>query len=73
MATGTALGGMRGFWGPALGTAALVLLQELALRATLAHGLVLGLLLVAMVFLCPDGIAAAEPAARRWLLARKPG
>jgi branched-chain amino acid transport system permease protein len=73
MATGTALGGMRGFWGPALGAAALVLLQELVLRATLAHGLVLGLLLVAMVFLCPDGIAAAGPAARRWLLARKPG
>jgi branched-chain amino acid transport system permease protein len=67
------LGGMRGFWGPALGAVGLVLLQELALRATLAHGLVLGLLLIAMVFLSPGGIAAAGPAVRRWLFARKPG
>ncbi|HEV8308077.1 MAG TPA: hypothetical protein VGW35_10455 [Methylomirabilota bacterium] len=67
------LGGMRSFWGPALGAVGLVLLQELALRATLVRGLVLGLVLIAMVFLCPDGIAAAGPLIRRWLFARKPG
>jgi branched-chain amino acid transport system permease protein len=72
MVLAVVLGGMRGFWGPALGAVALVLLRELALRVAPAHGLVLGLLLIAMVFLCPDGIASAGPAARRWLFPRKP-
>jgi branched-chain amino acid transport system permease protein len=67
------LGGMRGFWGPALGAAALVVLQEVALRATLARGLVLGLLLIATVALCPDGIAAAGAALRRARGARAAG
>jgi branched-chain amino acid transport system permease protein len=51
------LGGSRRLLGPAIGALAVTLLQELALRASLSHGLVLGALLVAAVFAFPRGVA----------------
>jgi len=65
------LGGTRQFWGPVLGAFGLVALQELALRFTLGRGLVLGILLIAVVLVCPEGLAEALPALRR-RLARLP-
>lgn len=67
------LGGTRQFWGPVLGAFGLVALQELALRFTLAHGLVLGILLIAVVLVCPEGLAAALAAARRRIPGANPG
>lgn len=53
----TMLGGSRHFLGPVVGAVAFTTLQELALRVTLYHGLVLGLLLIAVVFVFPEGLA----------------
>jgi len=52
------LGGSRHFLGPAIGALAVTLLHEVALRASLSHGLVLGGLLIAAVFAFPGGVAA---------------
>jgi branched-chain amino acid transport system permease protein len=51
------VGGSRHFLGPVLGAVFLTLLEELALRVTLYHGLVLGALLIAVVFAFPGGAA----------------
>jgi branched-chain amino acid transport system permease protein len=52
------LGGSRHFLGPTLGAFAVTLLQEGALRASLHHSLILGVLLIVVVFLFPGGVAA---------------
>jgi len=52
------LGGSRHFLAPAIGAVAVTVLHELALRASLSHGLVLGALLVAAVFAFPGGVAS---------------
>jgi branched-chain amino acid transport system permease protein len=51
------VGGSRHFLGPVLGAVLLTLLEELALRVTLYHGMVLGALLIAVVFAFPGGAA----------------
>lgn len=53
----TVLGGSRHFLGPVAGAFALTGLQELALRFALYHRLILGVVLVAVVLVLPDGIA----------------
>jgi len=55
----TIVGGSRHFLGPALGAAALTMLQQVALRASLHHGLVLGALLILVVLAFPGGMAEA--------------
>jgi branched-chain amino acid transport system permease protein len=62
----TVLGGTGHFWGPVAGAFALVAIQELALRATHLRGLVLGTLLVALVLVCPGGLAGGRAAFRAW-------
>ena len=58
------LGGTRHFLGPVLGAAAVVALDEIALRFALYHGLVFGVLLISAVLLFPDGLVGA--AVRLW-------
>lgn len=55
----TVLGGSRHFFGPVVGAFALVVLKEMALRFTLYHSLVLGVMLIVVVFTFPGGIAGA--------------
>ena len=52
------LGGSRYFWGPVIGSLALVALKEVALRFAIYHGLVLGVMLVLGVGLLPGGLTA---------------
>ncbi len=53
----TVLGGTGRFLGPVAGAFAFVALQELSLRVTLYHGLVLGAILIVVVLAFPRGIA----------------
>lgn len=55
----TVLGGHRHFLGPVIGAIALAGLQEFALRFTLYHSLILGILLIAGVLAFPGGIAGS--------------
>jgi len=57
MVLATVLGGPWHFWGPVVGAFAFTAIQEVSLRFTLYHGLVLGVLLIAVVLLCPGGLA----------------
>ncbi len=59
------VGGSRHFLGPVLGAVLLTLLEELALRVTLYHGMVLGALLIAVVFAFPGGAAGLLGRLRR--------
>jgi branched-chain amino acid transport system permease protein len=59
----TIVGGSRHFAGPLVGAAVLVGLEYLALRATLAHGLVLGALLITVVLVAPGGVVGGAVAA----------
>ena len=53
----TVLGGPQHFLGPVLGAFAFAAIQELSLRFTLYHSLVLGLILIAVVLVYPRGLA----------------
>jgi branched-chain amino acid transport system permease protein len=53
------LGGTRHFLGPVLGAFVVVALKEASLRFPIYHNLVLGIMLVAVVRLFPDGLAGA--------------
>jgi branched-chain amino acid transport system permease protein len=53
----TVIGGSRHFMGPILGALVMALLEELAFRVSSYHGLVLGALLIAVVFVFPGGVA----------------
>jgi branched-chain amino acid transport system permease protein len=55
----TVLGGTTQFWGPLVGAVAFVGLQDIALRFTLYHSLVLGIMLITVVFAFPGGIAGS--------------
>ena len=55
----TVLGGTRHFAGPVLGALAAVALDEVALRFALYRGLILGGLLVAVVWVFPEGLMGA--------------
>lgn len=55
----TVLGGTRHFAGPILGAFAFVILHDIALRWTEHREVVLGLLLIAVVFAFPGGIAGS--------------
>jgi branched-chain amino acid transport system permease protein len=61
----TVLGGSRHFWGPVAGAGAFVVLEEVSLRAVAGRGLILGGLLIAVVFLAPDGLAGLAARLRR--------
>ena len=61
------LGGTRQFLGPVAGAFGFAVLEDLSSRVTEYRGLVLGLLLVAVVFVFPGGLAgAATRLASRW-------
>ena len=62
------LGGIGFFWGPAIGAAALTLLNHQITSITQYWPLVLGVVLVTLLFVFPGGIAGAT----RLLLGRKP-
>ena len=63
----TILGGSRHFLGPVLGAFAFVAMQEVSLRFTLYHSLVLGVMLVAVVLAFPGGLAGgANTVINRW-------
>jgi branched-chain amino acid transport system permease protein len=62
----TIIGGTRWFLGPVVGAAAFVLLQHVANRFALSHGLILGGLLIAVIFVCPGGIAEATARVVGW-------
>lgn len=70
MVLATVLGGTRHFLGPVLGAFAFVALQEVSLRFTLYHGLVLGVLLIAVVLLLPDGVTGGGTAVMKRLVRR---
>ncbi|HET8576254.1 MAG TPA: branched-chain amino acid ABC transporter permease [Methylomirabilota bacterium] len=50
-------GGSRHFLGPVLGAFLMTILEEFALSVSLYHGLTLGALLIAVVFVFPSGVA----------------
>jgi branched-chain amino acid transport system permease protein len=64
------LGGMGSFWGPAVGAAALTLLNHQITAVTQYWPLVLGIVLVVLLFVFPGGILGALGAARARLRAR---
>jgi branched-chain amino acid transport system permease protein len=53
------LGGMGSFWGPAVGAAALALLNHQITSVTQYWPLVLGTILIVLLFAFPAGIAGA--------------
>jgi branched-chain amino acid transport system permease protein len=53
------LGGTRHFLGPVLGALVVFALREVSLRFPIHHDLILGIMLVATVRFCPDGLAGA--------------
>jgi branched-chain amino acid transport system permease protein len=55
----TLLGGMGAFWGPAVGAAALIWLNQQIVSYTEYWPLVLGTILVVLLFVFPGGIAGA--------------
>ena len=63
------LGGMGSFWGPAVGAAALTLLNHQITSVTQYWPLVLGVVLVVLLFTFPGGIVGASTAAWRRLRA----
>lgn len=67
----TVLGGPRHFLGPVFGAFAFAALQEISLRFTLSHGLVLGVLLISVVVALPDGLTGGAIAVMNRL--RGPG
>ena len=62
----TIIGGTQWFLGPVVGGAIFVALQYIATRFALSHGLILGLLVIAVVFACPGGIADAVARVFGW-------
>ncbi|HUH85530.1 MAG TPA: branched-chain amino acid ABC transporter permease [Stellaceae bacterium] len=70
----TILGGMGHFWGPVVGAATLVLLNDQITAATQYWSLVLGVMLLALLFLFPGGIVGGIVAGferlRRWTARR---
>jgi branched-chain amino acid transport system permease protein len=68
----TLLGGMGTFYGPALGAFVLILLNQQIVSYTEYWPFVLGVILVALLFGFPGGLAgAAQAAARRWAGSRR--
>lgn len=62
----TIIGGTQWFLGPVVGGAIFVALEHFAHRFALSHGLVLGVLVIAVVFTCPGGIADAAARVLGW-------
>jgi branched-chain amino acid transport system permease protein len=69
----TILGGTGWFLGPVAGAAVFVLLQHVANRFALSHGLILGGLLIVVILACPGGIAEAVASMRRRVTGPGPG
>ena len=62
----TIIGGTQWFLGPVVGGALFVVLQHIANRFALSHGLVLGVLLIVVVFACPGVIVEVTARAFGW-------
>ena len=62
----TVLGGTRQFLGPVAGAIGFAVLEDISLRLTEYRGLVLGLLLVAVVFVFPGIAGTATRLASGW-------
>jgi branched-chain amino acid transport system permease protein len=60
------LGGTRYFFGPVVGAFLIVALKEASLRFPLAHHLVLGILLVAIIRVTPGGLLAGTTSVWAW-------
>lgn len=67
----TLLGGMGHFWGPAVGAAALIILNQQITSYTEYWPFVLGLVLMILLFAFPGGIVGTLAGAR-WRLRRRP-
>lgn len=65
------LGGTREFLGPILGAFVLEGLENVALRWTMLHNLVLGLLLIAVILVFPRGISGAVVVLLDWIRRRR--
>jgi len=63
----TILGGMEHFWGPVVGAATLVLLNQQITSYTEYWPLVLGIILLILLFTFPGGIVGGLVAAVKWL------
>lgn len=65
------LGGMGSFWGPAMGAAVLVLLNQQITAYTQYWPFILGSILIVLLFAFPGGIVGAAGAAARRMRARR--
>jgi branched-chain amino acid transport system permease protein len=65
------LGGMGNFWGPAVGAAVLVILNQQITAYTQFWPFILGSILIVLLFAFPGGIVGAAQTAIRWLQARR--
>jgi branched-chain amino acid transport system permease protein len=62
----TIIGGTQWFLGPVVGAAVFVVIQHVANRFALSHGLVLGVLVILVLLACPGGIADAAARILGW-------
>lgn len=69
----TILGGMGHFWGPSIGAAALILLNQQISAHTVYWSFVLGVTLIVLLFVFPGGIAGTAVAGWNRLRARRNG
>src|SRR5262249_14699430 len=69
----TILGGIDHFWGPVVGAATLVLLNQETTSYTEYWPFVLGTILLVLLFALPGGIAAGVAAGVRWLRGKRGG
>ena len=69
----TILGGIDHFWGPVVGAATLVLLNQETTSYTEYWPFVLGTILLVLLFVFPGGIAGGVTAAAGWLRRRRGG
>jgi len=69
----TILGGIEHFWGPVVGAATLVLLNQQITSFTEYWPLVLGVILLVLLFAFPGGIVGGLAAGTRWLARRSGG
>jgi len=67
----TILGGIDHFWGPVIGAATLVLLNQEITSYTEYWPFVLGVILLVLLFVFPGGIAGGLAAGARWLRRKK--
>ena len=67
----TILGGIDHFWGPVIGAATLVLLNQEITSYTEYWPFVLGVILLVLLFVFPGGIAGGLATGARWFRRKK--